>query len=408
MKSFRFFLLSIIIAFAICNIEINFPENQDEYFTLLWKKEHILVGYYNSTQSPNYKTHFQSIFNSLSQSHLLHKWDFILMLADVSKIPMLYNHYSMTSLPNLYYFIRRQLLKCEDFSTEFDKSILHQTPEKISQFSEDFVHGKISEISKEINSLEQLNYLLDESKILGVFLGQKNEHYDLFEKWAAKNFNFDFYHSFSIELKELLFVDKRATLPTKTPLFAIIRSDDLLTALDDQKIVYSTDFNSENSLSMFFDFERYPKLMDDSWGNNITHLLFFKDEKLLLYIDSENSDRDDFNIFERAVAVLPKKFVFSFVDIASRQIAAYMQLFMLGKISMQPGKVYIIKVLPSRTVDIQEMRENLTVNSILKFAGEYMHRHADYFEIKRKQEEGIGEDEVEEQEEPAQEIEGDL
>ena len=157
----------------------------------------------------------------------------------------------------------------------------------------------------------------------------------------------------------------------------------MITPFDSNRIVPFTQLSDEKSLSTFFDFERYPKLMNDTWGNSIVKRLFFKDEKLALFVDSDGQHLEHKNAFEEFVALMPKRMIFSWVDLNSKLMGSYMQLFMLSQVSMQPGQVYLINVSPSRKVEIAAYNGEVTVQGLLSFVNDYIEKHADYFRIQR-------------------------
>lgn len=387
MKCTFLLILLFTINHIASAIEIHNPETQDDYFTLLWSKEHIAVGYYDSKVTKNSLKLMKTIFESFSSLQILEKWDFALIIVDLSKIEMLHNHYSMQSSSNFYYFIRKQLVKCPDFDIKFEESIETNNFELAKNQAQEFLFHEIDKIVQKLTDLEMFESQLEKEKIIGIFFGDVlDQNFALYEKWTALYHNFAFFYTFDEELKKSIFKAKTTLFQTSSPMLAIIRSDQLLTAFDEQKIVWTSDFKDEKRVSMFFEFERNPKLLDDSWGNNITHSMFFKDHRMLLYVSSDNSNEGLFNIYQQAVSILPKRMIYSYVNINSINIASYMQLFMLGKVAMQPEKIYVITVLPTRTVEVLDLREKINVQNILKFVNDYIGRNRDYFGIEKSQE----------------------
>lgn len=373
----------LLLASAACQLQVHRPANQDEYFTLIWSGNYALVGYFNSKTDRSHVEPMETLFKRLATDTQLAEWGFTLLLADTAKIPMLYSHYSMTRLPNFYFFVRKQLVKCDDFAEVFG-TLARFDHNAMADFGQHWIHHRLANVAVELLSLAEFEAKLSAAKIIAVYFGKRDENFRIFRNWATKYINFAFYFTFSADLAREIFASRHLSEPpTDVPFLAVIRDTELITEFDPQPIVATTRVASEEELTQFFGFERFPKLMDPVMGSNITQMLFHQNEKMILLVTSAGTPKEDIAVYHQALADLPKRMIYSEVDMNSMHIAAFMQLFMLARINMTPGKLYAIHVLPSRQVDIQEMQEGLSVANILRFVSGVIEQHAEFFGVAR-------------------------
>lgn len=375
------FLLALEVT---SQLPIHRPTTQDDYFSIVWARNHTLVGFIDTKTHPTHANLMTKLFNRLSQDTLLSDWDFSLVIADVSQIEMLYNHYSMGELPNLFHFVRKQLVKCPHFAATFAESLSSKNEDELVDFGQDWIHNGLHNMALELLSLSDFERRLGNHKIIAVYFGKKDSNFQIFRRWTSKYIHFHFFYTFSDQLKRDIFVSRHLSEPPMdTPFLAVIRHTDLITELDPQPIVATLKIGSERELGQFFDFERFPRLINASMGSNITQMMFYNNEKLVVMVTSTSTPKEDIAIYHQALAELPKRMIYSQVDMNSVHIAAFMQLFMLAKVNMTPGKVYAVHVLPSRAVEIRDMTGGLTVRNILSFVGGVIEEHADHFGVPR-------------------------
>jgi hypothetical protein len=379
--SFWFLLL---VSATTCQLTIHRPTTQDDYFGLVWGQNHTLVGYINSKTDPAHTSLIDRLFDRLSKDRLLADWEFNLIVVDVAEIEMLYDHYSMTGLPNFYYFVRKQLIKCSDFATIFTQALTAKSPDRLVDFAEKWIHDRLNSIVVELQSLTDFETKVAAKKILGIYFGKKDAKFRLFQRWAARYIHFSFFFTSSDDLKNAVFASRHLSAPNSdAPFLAVVRDTELITEFDPQPIVATARVGTEQELSQFFEFERFPKLMDPSMGSNITQMLFYNNEKLVVMITSPSTPKEDIAIYHQALAELPKRMIYSQVDLNSQHIAAFMQLFMLAKVNMAPGRIYAVNVLPNRQVEVRDMQEGLTVRNIVGFIAGVIQQHAEFFGVPR-------------------------
>lgn len=375
--------VSVLTFVFSAQITVHRPQNQADYFNIIFSHNHTLVAYYNSALHPKHHSHIQSFVKHLSQDPLLNRWGFEVVVADMAFVEMLFNYYEMKSQPNLFYFCRRQLLKMADFSSVFEKSIADGNPAELHDQAITWTHSIIANFTTEILGTAELEESLKQFKVLGMYFGPNDDRFTLFNRWAAKYQTFKFLHSFSADVKEQFLASRGTPVPNSQHLFAVIRHADAVSELDPYPVVLTTATESEESLSAFFNFERYPKLMPEENGSLVSQLMFHHNEKLIVFVTSATTPNSDIESYKRALSYLPKRMIYAIIDVSSRNVAAFMQLFMLGKVAMTPGFVYSVSVSAARYVDVQQMQEKLTADNVVQFVDQFVGRHAEFFKVKR-------------------------
>ena len=172
-----------------------------------------------------------------------------------------------------------------------------------------FLNNVINNVNKEIVSLNELQEIIEDKGIVGLYLGKENKNYMRYYDLAIRNYNFDFYMSFDESLKEEIL--KNYNVTADKDVFLVLRSKENIDHYDKNQAVPFTEFHSEILLKKFFEFERYPKLRDCTWNRQNVEELFFKRHFMMLYISGDEDNSQNRWNFESAVEYLPKRMIYS-------------------------------------------------------------------------------------------------
>lgn len=85
-----------------------------------------------------------------------------------------------------------------------------------------FLNNVINNVNKEIVSLNELQEIIEDKGIVGLYLGKENKNYMRYYDLAIRNYNFDFYMSFDESLKEEIL--KNYNVTADKDVFLVLRS----------------------------------------------------------------------------------------------------------------------------------------------------------------------------------------
>lgn len=351
----------------------------DNHFNGIYKHDHSLRGFYDSTATPDTRAVMFRLFGDLAESQFLVRNNINVRLSDMGKVPELKKHYDVLNQSFLGYFIKNQLQTLENFN-----QLVLDTIQNDSNYQDlyvrvlRFVEEKFNRIVRPLTSIDQFEEVLSASKIIAVYFGDNDSDFAEYKDFAISHVDFDFFYVFDGELANEIFSLKADMRKPAGTVVAIVRSAELVNDFDPSPMVFTSDLRDQARRESFLEYERYPKLMAEEDATSLAHRVVVRGAKTVLYVHGDN-DYDGIEEFEEAVKNLPKKFIYSHVSINSNMVGSYLQLFMMGKGGMSAGNVFIMWMNPIRTVESRAMNKDIASINIVNFVMDFYNENRELF-----------------------------
>lgn len=373
-------LLILLITLNAINSKIAQWEEiskQDGFFSKLLDQDFVVVL---SNTNKNQEKILRDLEN-LENNSFIKENKVDLLFINNDKTEFFKRHYDLTNDTNLYFFIRNQLFVFENFENDFSKN-------NILELVSEFIERNILSISIQLKNLAQVENLLANKKIIGIYLGSKNANYESFYKLSLHNRDFNFYFSSSQELKNQIYKNYSLEDTPEKDTFTILRHPSEITDFDSEQLVSFKNFSSQFEINQFFKFERYPKLRDCSFNAQNVDNLYLKREKMLLYVtnEKEKNEKND-EVFFKTLKLLPKRLIYSKCDLESEMMNNYYSVFMRGGYVMESGKLYIVYISLAKRVDVLVFNQEFTEKNVSNFVFDFYSRHRSEFEEVREEKE---------------------
>ena len=312
---------------------------------------------------------------------------------------MISNHYDITTGFAFFYYLHNRLQRFEEFTSLADdflgqKLLYSDFLEKVTGF----LRAKVGRVNAPLVSVADFNHALATHKIIGVFLGKtEGFFFDQYQEFAEKNVHFDFYHAQdSFVADQIYFQKTRVPRPQAEDLFAIVRDKSLIDELDTKELVAIDAKRLLDDYNLFFEYEQFPKLRGPAHGDDIFYRLYNMSEKLILFVFNDESSHDDFNQFKKAVYMLPRAFIFSYVSQNDPKWGSYMQMFIQAGQTPAPNKVYIVHATAGR-MSVQLIPAEMVAEKIVEGVHRFYSQNRGSF--KKAERQLLGEEEIREEEE---------
>ena len=321
------------------------PRTQDDYFNLAYQHKHFVSCFFDSKKSSFGKKLAERLLTDVASLDFIKAKNFELAATDFEDIPMIQGHYDIPGNFAFFYYLNNRLQRFDTFSQLAEdflaQKILYTD---LLEMVSNFLKSKVERINAPISSMEQFNHVLATHKIIAVFLGKtEGFFFDQFTEFAEKNVHFNFYHAKDTFIADQIYFQKaQVPRPQNEDLFAIIRDKSLIDELDTKELVAIDAKRLLDEYNLFFEFEQFPKLRDPFHGDDIFFRLYNMNEKLILYVYSDETSHEQLNQFKKSVYMLPKAFIFSYVNQNHAKWGSYMQMFIHGGQTPTPNRVYII------------------------------------------------------------------
>lgn len=356
-------------------------ESHGPHFSATYKQPYVLLILYNSNASSKAEKAVKQALTSLKDDEFIKKNEFVLEWVDSGKQEFFDDHYDLLGKHGLRFFLKNQLIKMDDFDERVNSLLEGKTTgEELKEEVLSLLKSKIAGIAVEINSLSELKQLLHDNPVVALYLGDDNKNYYRYFKFARKNIDFPFFFSFSQELKQEIYMTLSGENVTEDDVFALIRAESEISAFDPLQMITNSSFKSERKMDTFFDFNRYPKLRDESYAGEIVKKMFFRHQSLLLYVHGKEADPNNKRQFEEAVRVLPNNTIYASTGTDTQESSSYLQLFMMSQQMMHPESVYFLYVSPSKKVKIERLNTEIVGKAIVEFVMTHMERNEPLFD----------------------------
>ena len=358
--------VTTLITISMCSSYIDI-DHQDTYFTNLHANNYILAVFHNPKNNSKLTKHLKAVLQLLDESKIIKEHKIVVEFVDTVKLPFFDSHYDLEGKNAMMLFIRDQMINVEDFVFNLEQVYRNSmTESELITKLEDFVSEKINNISIEVLSIQHFRDLILSKRILGLYSGSKNTNFNIYFHIARKNIDFNFAHTFDPQLKEIIFKELEVASVPETDAFFIIRHSEELNDFDNQMVVTTTDFDEKN-LSEFIEYNRFNKLRGPEEGNEIFKRMTQKYQPLVLFVKNSSENSDKFRIFKESVQALPKKLIYSYVEIDSNYIGSFIQIFMIENAPMNPNNIYFMWMTPMRTFKIEQYGGNYNRQDIMNF-----------------------------------------
>lgn len=148
-----------------------------------------MVAYFNPKTCPHCQKNTLAALSGLHKEELFQKENIQTLYMDYLKQDFFGSHYDLTEKQYLFFFVRNQIQKFEVFDELMGQASLYS---KVLEF----VQQVVSDVVIPIRSLEEVEQILEDKKIVGIYLGQQGKSWRKYYDLAIRNFSFDFYSSF--------------------------------------------------------------------------------------------------------------------------------------------------------------------------------------------------------------------
>ena len=394
MKKILYIFYFVIIYKTNNNYHTVISEAEDKWNmrSHLTVETYLLTFIYNGKELKNFN-HILKNFEIVSKDPYPNKLDLQIVFADVDKIPALEQELKINPEENsLIFYIQKIPHKLKDFDKILKKLNNLEKKDDLSKVILNFIKETMEDLSTELNNISEIETLLLKNKIIPIYLGLQNYHYGLYKLFASKHKERVFYHTFNKALIAKLYRRYTTKEQSKKDAFAILREDSLITKYDKDKLVFMTQLYSTRSLNHFYDYEIYPKLRNEDFIQ-VNYDLLYKDvlENMLVYIYNDDRDEQNWEEFQESIIVLPKRFIYSHVNINNEKFSIYQKLFDQAGVEIKMERLYAIHVLKNGKVICEEFKEVFSKPNITKFVMDYYEQ-----KIKKLEEDVIREDELNE------------
>lgn len=359
------FISTIIVSKSSNWIEI---ETDTDFATAVHINPIILAIFYDSTSCGFCKKYVLNLYNGFLDDELLREHKVGFVRADVARVHDTKQKYGLDKKSHLMLFVKGHKIEMENFH-ETQVLLLEKKIENKELYNKvkSFLYEKIMGISKEIKTIEELSGLVKEKRFVIAYVGDKNIKYKLYYKIAKKIAEEQLYHIFDPEIKNnLSFKYNAKNLPTNDYI-AVIKDTSQITSFDTDRIVTMEVNNNAIAIERFIEFERYPKFRGFEYSKtNIEDIMKFG-HQMLLYVRTLPVNNQKFGQYIDAVKKLPKRFIYSYVDLKSKHNEAYQMLFSEAGVKQEPESLYFIYKTSNRKFNIEKYKGDIDSNRIINF-----------------------------------------
>ena len=401
MRTLLKFIVTLILITPF--FTISHPRNQDDYFNLANNHKHFVSCFFDSKKSSFGKKLAERLLSDVASLDFIKTKNFELAGTDFSDIQMIHNHYDIIGNFAFFYYINNRLQRFDSFSQLAEdflsqKILYTDLLEKVTTF----LKTKVDRINAPISSIEEFNHALANYKIIAVFIGKtQGFFFDQFTEFAEKNVHFNFYYAKDAFIADQIYFQKtQIPRPQNEDLFTIIRDKSLIDELDTKELVAIDAKRLMDDYNLFFDYEQFPKLRDPFHGDDIFFRLYNMNEKLIVYVYNDETSHEQLNQFKKSVYMLPKVFIFSYVNQNHAKWGSYMQMFIQGGQSPTPNRVYIIHARGGNMI-VQVIPAEIVAEKIVEGVQRFYNQNRGSFKSVERQ--LLGGDDITEDAEPVTE-----
>ncbi len=378
--NFALILSMIMISAIASNSEWQVYHNTEGYFSKINKTNFVVTLFFDSEACKECESNFRKQFKGFETEKYLQENEVEFWMVDYHKAHFFKKHYDLEEPSQFFFSIRNQRSEFEDFNKLIEVGAQDLYPKLV-----DFLTEKIEGVVVELDDMKTLESILEEKKIIGVYLGEKNQNLTKYFDIAASNIDFDFYSSFNPELNMQIYRKFKDSVHYGD-VFVILRSQEMINRFDYNQLVEFRDFEYDFSLKKFFEFERYPKLRDCSWNSENVKAMFHQRHHLLVFLKSKETTSSDLKEFESAIVSLPKRMIYSICDQETENMADYLHMLMLAKTNVGQTGIFIMKVVGPKNVKVKHFNQQMKKGKIGNFVFQYYERNKHYFDDPKRKE----------------------
>lgn len=299
------FILSIISNVFLIKIKRNdkweIIKTGKEYYKKKNEKIISVIIFTNFQEKENVDL-FEKKIKKLQEKKIIQEKNIGLYIIDYHKDDFFKDHFDLENGNYLNLFIHNK--KFDLF--EFDE-IFHS--DEILVKINEFIEERVNSVIPVLETMSDFERVLGDKKIVGVYLGEKNNDFNNIYNLALEFFlEFDFFFSEERKLKKKIFERYNKKIQKKN-LFVIIRHKSLLTNFDSEPLIFFSSFEKKK-LKDFLIYEKSSKLQNckkTSYMHDLIHL----NKKIIFYYEKNPLEKKKEKIFEKFLLQMPKKFIFT-------------------------------------------------------------------------------------------------
>jgi hypothetical protein len=346
------------------------PTSWDDYYGELYTYPIILVAFYESKESSEMTEKILTTSSYLRNTEFLDSREIPVMVVDMSLIPKVKSFYDFETSNHLWLFVRNRAYKFETFENNIK---LNDSDASITN-TYDWVEKSVKGLIENVETLSHFRSRLDKYRVVTVYLGQRNENYNHFVSWVLQYSKEPLFSVFDEEVKnqiiDLYDKNRMYSLGKNRDIIAVIWHPDDLTEMDSIGMVTSDDFKDTKNLDLFYLFETRPKIRKDSSTSDNVFLMYQRQLPLFLFNYKEDSGaKHRLNEFNKAIRILPKRFVYDVFEHESRRAIDYQHIMIQSNNYnlIEPNSIYIVWLSHGTRPQIMKFDKEFTTEEIVSW-----------------------------------------
>jgi hypothetical protein len=344
------------------------PTTWDEYYGELYEYPVILVAFHESNRSSEMTENILTTSAYLRMTEFLDSRDIPVMTVDMSLVPKVKSFYDFESSHHMWLFVRNRAYKFEGFEENMKMS---DRDTGISK-TYDWVHSTVNGLIVEVESLAQFKEALDKDRIVTLYIGEKNENYTRFKEWVLQFSKEPLYAVFDENVSnEIIAAYDKENMSKLTPGrdgVAVVWHPDEVNEMDSMPFQITRDFEDRKNLDLFYLFETRPRIRKDYSTSDNVFLLYQRQLPLFIFNYSEDSQSSyRLKEFNKAMRILPKRFVYDVVEHESRRAIDYQHIMIQGNNYklMEANSIYIIWLSHGSRPQVMKFDKNFNSDEIV-------------------------------------------
>jgi hypothetical protein len=300
-KKYRLLILIVLIGETIQEkSKWKIVSDSSNYFSTI-KKEKIAVVIFFNLKECGCGERLMSNLKILENFEVVKKNEIDLNMVDYGDNEILKKYYNFTNQSYFYLFIKGRMLELFEFEELLDEE---NGIEKIKEFLMEKVN-----FVKEVKNMEEIEELLEKKGRVFVYLGEKNENFEIFHDFSQSFVEEEFYFSSEKNLKKKIF-EKYSNEDSEGDVIVYLKDKKFLSEVDNETLDYLTVFEFKN-LKNFYLMQKIPRIQSCAETNNLLKNLIHDNMKVVLYFTEGIENPEVNKIFENSVRNSPKSFIFA-------------------------------------------------------------------------------------------------
>jgi len=363
-----FFITTFSMAVTVKKVDWVTTENDTDFNRVLTLNPMAAVFIYDSASCGFCKKFINKFFDDLLNDKYLNDHKVRFVKSDVGRSPDTKSKHKLDKKSHLVLFIKGHKLEM----TNFHENLLLLLEKKINQAEllekvRDFLHERISNISTEIETMEEFMKLMKNKEVLLAYVGDNNNRYKLYHQVARRHPEGELYHIFDKDLKNQIMRSFNFNSFPDTDCVVAFRDVKYVTSHDPDRVVYQEIGSDSIPVERFIEFERYPKYRGPEYARtNVNEIKKFG-QQMLLYVRSAPINLYNTSQFKDVVKKMPKRFIFTYIDSKSEYNSVYEELFEESGVKQEHESIYIVYKMPTKKIKFEKYAGQFESDKIVEF-----------------------------------------